>query len=426
MLITRRHADELVQVLGPSGSMPNGTTPATGVRRLVAEFTGVCGLVLLLAGAAAVLNTFEGASPPKYFVVLVLSMVGASWLIAAIFSLGDVPAIGYGLIMRGVPARMRRDSRSGPRATNRAPRSWRSEVDPGGSSIARVDDASIAAWGGDAVPLVSRLWAAAMPDEPIGDAVLAGIFEPDPGVLLATADGLSLVAVVTRETPASVRGYVRLLLVHPDVRRRGRGLALMQAAEKHLAECGAESVTLGGEAPVYLWPGIDTANLAALALADHAGFRDFGAAINLAMPTATYRHAPPEAVSVDVVASTDAARGDAVRDLVARHWPAWSVEVDRALRQGTLVGAFTDLATPVGFCSHSTMREGWLGPLGTDPAHRKVGIASALVSAALEDMNGRGFSTAEVAWVGIPGWFADRGATLARTFRRYRKSLQDV
>ena len=64
------------------------------------------GLVFGLSGTAAVLNTFEGATPPKYFVVLVLSGVGAAWLLGAIFALGDVsahfdPAITFAFALRG-------------------------------------------------------------------------------------------------------------------------------------------------------------------------------------------------------------------------------------------------------------------------------------------------------------------------------------
>ena len=66
--------------------------------------------------------------------------------------------------------------------------------------------------------------------------------DPDVGVV-ATGEG-------------GGNGFVKLLVVDPAHRRRGHGRALLDAAEADLA--GLPSITVGTDAPFYLFPGVDT------------------------------------------------------------------------------------------------------------------------------------------------------------------------
>ena len=62
------------------------------VRRLLAEFIGMFGLVFVLSAGAAVLVKYGGGDPPAYVTALVLSAFSALWLLVAIFFLGDLSA----------------------------------------------------------------------------------------------------------------------------------------------------------------------------------------------------------------------------------------------------------------------------------------------------------------------------------------------
>lgn len=62
------------------------------MRRLLAEFIGMFGLVFILSGGAAVLAKYGGGSPNTYTVALILSAFSALWLMVAIFFLGDISA----------------------------------------------------------------------------------------------------------------------------------------------------------------------------------------------------------------------------------------------------------------------------------------------------------------------------------------------
>ena len=62
------------------------------MRRLLAEFIGMFGLVFILSGGAAVLAKYGGGEPNVYAVALILSAFSALWLMVAIFFLGDISA----------------------------------------------------------------------------------------------------------------------------------------------------------------------------------------------------------------------------------------------------------------------------------------------------------------------------------------------
>lgn len=251
----------------------------------------------------------------------------------------------------------------------------------------------------------------------------------DTGVVLATPDGSGAMAAVIRESPDAIRGYIKFIAVHPDAQRRGLGRRLLAAGEDWLSGKGARLVGLGAGAPLYLWPGVDAANLPAQSLALAAGYRVVGCELNLRLPT-SYQAPTPEGVLMRRLGGTGEAEGPrvtALRELVAREWPIWMTEFELGIRHGALFGAFSQRpgtgSPALGFCAHSTLRRGWIGPLGTHPRYRQQGVGAALVSAVCGDLRRLGHAQAEVPWVGPIGYFAARGATLSRAFRRFSRTL---
>jgi len=292
-------------------------------------------------------------------------------------------------------------------------------------------DLNLVEWGRENLDELRDLWNVARPDEPLASHELERTIFADSGVVLATSEGDGVVAVVTRPGEPSLRGFVRLIVVHPKAQRRGIGRALLVAAERWLAVRGAGSVQLGADVPRYLWPGIDATNLPAQALALSGGYRSTGSAINMRMST-DFRVAPQDGIRVDRLRTGDRGVQPAVaaaRRLVADHWPAWLVELDLAADAGTLFAAFArDIddapGSAIAFMAHSTLRDGWLGPMGTDPRFRRRGAGAAVLSAACADLTDRGFAQADVAWVGAVSYFADLGAVTARCFRQFSRELE--
>jgi ribosomal protein S18 acetylase RimI-like enzyme len=122
--------------------------------------------------------------------------------------------------------------------------------------------------GPDAVPALVRLCRRALPDDGFSDAELgAALFDGDPPAVVRGAPDVGVVASVRRRGGA----YLRLLAVDPDHRRQGVATALVRAAEADLA--GAGDVTVGTDAPDYLFPGVESTQIGALCLFEKLGYR---------------------------------------------------------------------------------------------------------------------------------------------------------
>lgn len=276
--------------------------------------------------------------------------------------------------------------------------------------------AEVERWGPGRVDELTELVRAAFPaGEALTADELATVLWEDPsgpGVVLGTRSGDGVVAAVTRPFGGDVMGHVRLIAVAPSAQRQGLGTELLAAAEAWLTEQGAGVVRLGGEAPVYLWPGVDTSWVGAQCLLEAAGYVSTGCEINMEL-SSSYRRSAPEGVELRRLEDDDDVA--AVSELVERCWPSWLVELDLGVEQATVHGAFAE-GRAVGFCAHSVLRFGWLGPMGTDPQWRGRGAGGALVAAACEDLQVAGRSTVEISWVGPVRFYAKLGATVTRTF----------
>jgi len=298
------------------------------------------------------------------------------------------------------------------------------------------------AWGRERAEELTALVAAALPDEDLRHDELLGCCWDDPepataaglpvagpgaadsGAVLGTADGAGAVSVVVRAAgPASGDGpigYVKLIAVHPDARRAGRGHRLLAEAESWAWDQGASELRLAGSPPFYLWPGVDALATEMLCLAESRGYTVMGSDINMALPT-TFRQPAPGGMSVRrVVSDDDKAKVDG---LVAPRWPEWMAEMSRAVDNGCCHVAVTDTDADeeaVGFVCHSVNRAGWLGPMGTDPAHRGGGVGGALLGEVCRDLMIAEFAYTEISWVGPVRFYAKQGATVSRAFFRYR------
>jgi len=270
---------------------------------------------------------------------------------------------------------------------------------------------------------VVEIWNRAQPQEPLSPSEVGRILAADPGLVLVTPDRSGVLAATLRSSTSGRRGHVRLIAVDDARRRQGVASQLLDAAIDWMVRQGATSLRWGAEAPWYLWPGIDAAWDAALALAAHRGARQTGEAVNLCLTT-DFHIEPPAGVTIERLTSA-AHHADmvaAARELVGRNWPPWLVEFDLAVESGTLFVAFAG-SEPLAFMAHSTLRHGWLGPMGTDPEHQSRGVGAATMSAACADLAQRGVDTAQIAWVGPVSYFTRLGARPCRTFRQMAQEL---
>ena len=155
-------------------------------------------------------------------------------------------------------------------------------------------------WDVSAAASLAALCDVALPGENLtADELAAALWETDDGdpvVVFGSDDGSGAAAGVVHTVGPRRVGFVQLVAVRPDARRRGLGRALVEAVrEWAYEEHGVEGVGVGGASPAYLWPGVDVHATAALCLFESLGFAPRGCEVNMSYPTA-HRAPVPEGV----------------------------------------------------------------------------------------------------------------------------------
>ena len=259
----------------------------------------------------------------------------------------------------------------------------------------------------------------AMPGEGLSvDDLLGVCWDTEEGPSVVLGDDVAAASVAVRGDV----GAVQLLAVDPDARREGRGRRLLDEATAWAFDNGAAHVTIGAAPPWYLWAGIDLRWTAGLVLAESAGFRVHGAAVNLSCPTSV-RVATPAGVTIRRVVDDDDAGG--VIELCRRAFaPAWQKEAARGIEHGACHAAFDDAdGALLGFAAHSVNRAGWFGPTGVDPDRQRRGVGGPLLAACLQDLQVAGFDRCEISWIGPVGFYAKAaGAEVSRVFQLVGRS----
>jgi GNAT superfamily N-acetyltransferase len=304
------------------------------------------------------------------------------------------------------------------------------------------DEVGITTWDRSHAGALAALVEAALPGEELSEDELLAVCFDDPGsdpdrpgrpgeaaIVLATEDGTGAAVAVIRAwgEPDALHkvAFVKLLVVHPDHRRRGHGHALLAAVERWAWHEGAAELQLAGSAPFYLWPGVDATATEMLCLAEARGYRPFSSDVNMALPTTFRADAPEGTVVRRVISDADV---HLVQDLVEAHWPEWWPETERAIEHGCCHAVFAedaDGSRAIGFGCHSVNRAGWLGPMGTDPEQRAAGVGQALLGQICRDLMIAEYAHTEISWVGPVRFYAKSGATVSRVFRAYRLRRPD-
>lgn len=264
--------------------------------------------------------------------------------------------------------------------------------------------------GEDAVDAIAALCQRSLADPPAADEIGSCLFAPDqPSVVRGDPD---VGVVATAEIDGN--GFIRLLVVDPAHRGRGHGHALLEAAEADLA--GAPSVTVGTDAPYFLFPGVEATETAMLALLERHHYDRGEANFNMAVDLRTL---PPDPGGYTVAS---AAERDEVDDWMTTHWANWRLEVLRALDKGTLLLARDELGISA-FCAYDVNRRGLLGPVASRFELIGKGAAAALILGALHQLRASGRDHAEVVWVGPIVPYARVGGHVSRVFFVYRRYL---
>jgi GNAT superfamily N-acetyltransferase len=261
-----------------------------------------------------------------------------------------------------------------------------------------------------AIDAIADLCRRSLTDPPATDELAGALFATDQPAVVQGDPDIGVVATVRDED----RGFVRLLVVDPAHRGRGHGHELLRAAEAELS--GVQTVTVGADAPYFLFPGAESRETALLCLLERHHYERIGTNFNMTVDLAKI----PEDGGGHQVASPS--ERDDVSAWLEGNWPDWKAEGLRALDKGTLLLARDDQGIAA-FCAYDVNRRGLLGPVASRYDRIGKGAAAPLIVGALHRMRAAGYSQVEVVWVGPVVPYARVGAVVSRVFFVYRRKL---
>jgi mycothiol synthase len=262
---------------------------------------------------------------------------------------------------------------------------------------------------------IADLCTRALDRPPAIDELRDSLFVDDQPAIVRGDPEIGVVVAV----PSAEGGFIRLLVVDPGHCGVGHGSRLLRAAEGDLREgrSARTVVTVGADPPYYLFPGVETTQLAMLCLLERHHYARVDAAFNMDVDLAGL---PVEPQGPVVAAPSDRAEVDA---FLSSQWPNWRQEALRALGKGTLVIG-RDAEGITGFCAWDVNRRGQLGPVGVRLDLMGKGAGAPLLVSALHRIREAGRQAIEVAWVGPIVPYARVGGTVGRVFFVYRKTFE--
>jgi mycothiol synthase len=264
---------------------------------------------------------------------------------------------------------------------------------------------------------------------------LPGVLMRRPHIGVVAVRGPTVLGVcfgsVSEYRAAGREGFIDLVVVDRNEREHGIGRRLVSEVEQELATRGCEVARIAGNPPHYAWPGIDVRYTPAICFVEDLGYTRGRCVVNMevdltrASLTTEVHEARLGALGITV----HRAGIDELEDLrtsLKDDWDdAWVAESTASLSEpdAGLYVAMRD-GRCVGFCAYGVNRAHEIGPIGTVPDLRSIGVAGVLLRRCLREQRARGIAAAELVWV-LPLKPASRsfGATISRAFWMYQKDL---
>lgn len=268
------------------------------------------------------------------------------------------------------------------------------------------------------LPAITALCERSLVDPPGGDELERTLFVPEQPATIRGDPHVGLIATVEGHaaTGGTGRGFVRIIVVAPEHRGRGLGRELLALGESDARAAGLGSLTIGADAPFYLWPGVEAGETALLCLLERTKYQRTEANFNMELGLGAL---PPDPGGWTVAG---AAERDEIHEWADRHWGWWTMELLRATDRGTLVISRDDDSISA-VCAHDVNRTGWVGPVAVRPDLMGRGVGVAPLLGALHRMRAGGQTRVEIGWVGPVVPYARVGATLGRVYFVHRKEL---
>ncbi len=236
-----------------------------------------------------------------------------------------------------------------------------------------------------------------------------------------------------RNREDGLTGYIKLLCVDSNERRKGIASALYNEVEDKFIQNKVRKIRVYESYPNYFMPGVDPFYTEAVCFFEKKGFKKFKDTANLKIDLlANDFDTKDEEIILEkeniICRRADIKEKEKILKWIDLKFPVWHFEVEEAFNNQLITLFITEVNNEIkAFCAHEVNNKGtgWFGPMGTEESLRGKGVGGILLKKSLADMKEMGFVTATIPWVGpIPFYMHYVNSKVNRIFWRYEKLME--
>jgi mycothiol synthase len=244
---------------------------------------------------------------------------------------------------------------------------------------------------------------------------------------------IAFVQGVVRKREGRKIGYIKLLCVESNNRRKGLARMLHEDIEAKMKQDGVKQLHIYDSFPNYFMPGVDPFYTEAVCFFERLGYKKTGDTSNLSCDLSLQNFDTDEEENKRLKEKIIFRRAEIddkekIINWLQNKYPAWIGEVSSAYQNSPITVFICEQERElIGFSAYEGNNKGtgWFGPMGTDIELRGKGVGGVLLKKCLKDMKKTGFVKAIIPWVGpIPFYMHYVQSKVERVFWRYEKIIE--
>ncbi len=237
---------------------------------------------------------------------------------------------------------------------------------------------------------------------------------------------------VSREIEGIRYGYIKLMAVEDNQRRKGVATRLYTELERIFIEAHVTNIRIYDVPLNYFMPGIDPRYTPAVCFAQKMGFQHNGEACNMIVDLESsdwdasedIENLKSENIEIARAKSSDK---DELLQFIAKEWILWTNELNMAMRSdppALYIARQAGIIMAFSAYDGNNIGTGWFGPMGTDTSLRGKGVGSILLKLCLADIKAQGQKKSIIPWVAPVGFYSHyANAKIDRVFWRFEKII---
>jgi len=237
---------------------------------------------------------------------------------------------------------------------------------------------------------------------------------------------------VTRQIRGTAYGYIKLMAVNKQERRKGIATQLFNQLESALKKLKIDKLRIYDVPLNYYMPGIDPRYTEAICFAQKMGFSHWGDAVNMQVDLTlsdwdTQKQIKELASQQIEISRATLADKQELLDFISIEWKLWQYEILMAFKSNPIslfIAKQNNKIKAFSAYNGNNVGTGWFGPMGTHSDLRGKGMGSILLYLCLADMKNSGLTESTIPWVAPVSFYSHYAkAKISRVFWRFEKNL---